>query len=80
MFTHLFDTSAVVHLYLPEQPKTRRIRARAEYLVQQRTLHRKATLLIPSFCIAEGSILLQGCTLDLGKTTARLPGKGTNPV
>jgi predicted nucleic acid-binding protein len=54
MFTHLFDTSAVVHLYLPaEEHKTKRLRARVEYLVQQRTLHRKAALLVPSFCIAE---------------------------
>lgn len=53
MFTHLFDTSAVVHLYLPEQPKTRRLKARVEYLVEHRTLYRKATLLIPSFCVAE---------------------------
>jgi len=53
MFTHLFDTSAVVHLYLPEQPKTKRMKAKIEYLVEQRTVHRKATLLIPSFCVAE---------------------------
>ena len=53
MFTHLFDTSAVAHLYLPEQPKTRRLNERVRYLVQQRTIYRKATLLIPSFCVAE---------------------------
>ncbi len=53
MFTHLFDTSAVVYLYLPEEPKTKRRKARIKYLVDQRTLYRKATLLIPSFCIAE---------------------------
>jgi predicted nucleic acid-binding protein len=53
MFTHLFDTSAVVHLYLPEQPKTKRMKTKIEYLVEQRTVHRKATLLIPSFCVAE---------------------------
>jgi len=53
MYTYLFDTSAVVNLYLPRSPQTRRKRSRIEYLVEQRTLHRKATLLIPSFCIAE---------------------------
>jgi len=53
MFTHLFDTSAVLHYYLPERAKTKRLKLRVTYLIEQRTVYRKATLLIPSFCIAE---------------------------
>ncbi len=53
MITHLFDTSAVVHFYLPVEPRTKRLRARVRYLVEQRTVYRRAALFIPSFCIAE---------------------------
>jgi hypothetical protein len=53
MITHLFDTSAVVHYYLPVGNKTQRLRARVKYLVEQRTVYRRAALFIPSFCIAE---------------------------
>jgi hypothetical protein len=53
MFTHLFDTSAIVEYYLPPQKGTERLKHRMEYLVVQRTVHRSAALLVPSFCIAE---------------------------
>jgi len=53
MFTYLFDTSAVVHCYLPEARRTRSMKKKIEYLVEQRTVHREASLFIPSFCIAE---------------------------
>ncbi len=50
MLTYLFDTSAAVELYCP---RNRRSHLVLQHILQQRSQHRKATLLIPDFCIAE---------------------------
>jgi hypothetical protein len=53
MYTSLFDTSAVVHVYLPEGNRGRKQKRIIEHILEQRTTFHKATLYIPSFCIAE---------------------------
>jgi len=50
MLTYLFDTSAVVHNYV-EGDKS--IRKAVKHILEQKTLHKKASLFIPNICIAE---------------------------
>jgi len=50
MLTYLFDASAAVELYAPRSPKIARI---VNFIVEQKTIHKKAILYIPNFCIVE---------------------------
>lgn len=50
MRTYLFDASAAVDIYHPRSDKVRRL---LKFILEQRTLHKKAALYIPEFCIVE---------------------------
>jgi predicted nucleic acid-binding protein len=50
MLTYLFDASAAVEIYLPH---TRQNETHVNYILEQKTLHRKAAIFIPNICIAE---------------------------
>jgi predicted nucleic acid-binding protein len=50
MLTYLLDASAAVEIY---NPRSERVGKIARYILEQKTTHNRATLLIPSFCIAE---------------------------
>jgi predicted nucleic acid-binding protein len=54
MLTYLFDASAAVELYARDNVRHKaKVRKAAEYIVDQRKLHRQATLYIPNFCVVE---------------------------
>jgi hypothetical protein len=50
MLTYLFDASAAVELYAPQNAKAKKV---AEYIVAQKKIHKQAVLYIPNFCIVE---------------------------
>jgi predicted nucleic acid-binding protein len=50
MRTYIFDACAAVDIYCPRSEKVKRV---LKFIVEQRTLHNKAALYIPDFCIVE---------------------------
>lgn len=50
MLSYLFDASAAVELYVQQNAKARKA---AQYIVSQRTIHKRAALYIPNFCVPE---------------------------
>lgn len=53
MRTYLFDASATVEIYLPSRSKTSKVVKALEFILEQKTVHHAAALLIPNICIAE---------------------------
>jgi hypothetical protein len=50
MKTYLFDSSAAVEIYTPRSSRINKI---VNYVVEQKSLYRQASLYIPNFCIVE---------------------------